>query len=577
MLFMYLHKSKRKDGRVYLSCVHGYRDGSKVRSKTIESFGYVCELEKKYPDPIAHFKAVVDEMEAERKSVEASFSVTIDPRTSLKDRANRKNFGFCALSAIYHELGLDWFFNNRRDKTCAKYNVSSILKLLVYGRILDPSSKKKTWEGRKNYFEKFDFSLDDVYRTLPTLAGLSEDLQLFLHNRISKVYGRDAELVYYDVTNYYFESDVRSDLREKGFSKDGKADPIVSMGLLTDQAGIPIAFDLFAGNTVDSKTFLPVLSRIKRNFSLKRVVVVADRGINTSDNIAYSIINKDGYLFSRSVKQVDAKCRDWVLNKNSYHALNKDTFVKSRIATRSLYLEGVDGKKKPIPVSERQVAVWSRKYARRQIKKRALDIEKAQMLIGDASRYCKATHSGAARFVKGLCINEKTGEILEGKQIRTLDIKRIEQEEKLDGFYILTTSEKNKSPQELIGMYANLWKIEDAFRVTKSDLKSRPVYLSRDDHIKAHFLTCFIALTIMRILEMKTGYKHSTPSLIEAMKRASASHLEENLWLFDYTSPILEDIGKASNIDFSRKYMRTQEIRKVVGSSKKQISVTNKK
>ena len=568
---MHLKKSPRPDGRIYLSAVHGYREpnSGKTKMRTIQSFGYVDKLKEQYDDPIAHFGKVVAAMEAERIATQGVFEIRIDPNSRLEKGTSRKNFGFVALSTIYHELGLDWFFNNRRSGTAATYNLSSIFKLLVYGRILDPGSKQRTYRRREGYFERFDFSLDDVYRALTDLALLSEDIQLFLHERISKLYGRSTELVYYDVTNYYFESDATSTLREKGYSKENRADPIIQMGLLIDRCGIPITFDLFKGNTVDCQTLLPVLSRIKHTFGLDRIVVVADKGLNTSDNIAYNLIKGDGYLFSKSVRKADKELRSWTCERKGYRKSSEDTFTKSRIAKRRVYLEGPDGKTKPVPIEEKQVAVWSRKYARRQAKKREGEIEKAKMLIDDVARFDKATHSGAARFVKGLVIDKKTGEILEGKVARSLDTKRIEQEASLDGFYILTTSEMKKTSKELVSLYSGLWKIEDCFKVTKSDLRSRPVYLSRDDHIAAHFLTCFMALTLLRILEMKIEHKYPAPQLIDAMRRCSASHLEDNVWVFDYTSDVLEDIGSAVGIDFSRKYLRKREIVKTIGDSKK--------
>jgi transposase len=574
---MFLKKAQRRsDGRMYLSCVHGFWDSEAKcsRTRTVKSFGYVDELIKDYPDPISHFQKVVDEMEEKRQAEEGSIEVSIDPKTILTEGSYRKNFGFAALSTLFHELELNYFFDNRREKIAGRYNLGSIVKLLVYGRILTPASKRATHAGRKGYFETFDFSLDSIYKGLGELARLSKDIQLFLHRRISKLYGRMSEIVYYDVTNYYFESDAVSDFRAKGHSKEYRPDPIVQMGLLIDSAGLPITFDLFRGNTLDCETLLPVLSRIKRDFGFERIVVVADKGLNTSDNVAYNTIKGDGYLFSKSVRKANEELREWTLKRKGYQKTSAETFTKSRMRQREISVSRPDGKKVKVPIEEKQVAVWSRKYALRQRQKRECDIKKAQELIDSAGKYSKATHKGAARLVKGFDVDEKTGEVLASKQMRALDTERIKNEERLDGFYILTTSEVDKSSRELISLYSGLWKIEDSFRVTKSELQARPVFLSLDDHIAAHFLVCYIALILIRILEAKTEGKHSVSTLTEAMREASASYLESNVWLFNYRSKVLDDIGSALNIDFSRKYMRVEEIRKTIGATKKKVADT---
>ncbi|NMB16983.1 MAG: transposase, partial [Firmicutes bacterium] len=243
---MYLHKSSSND-RVYLSIVHGYRDPvtRKVRRKTIKSLGYLDDLQKLYPDPIAHFKAVVEKMNKEAALENHPVTISFDPKETLTGcMANRKNIGYAALSKLYHELGLHTFFYNNSRSFKAEFNTNNIMKLLIYSRILAPASKKKTYEAKDRYFENTDFSLDDVYRCLTQVINFKDRLQLHLHRQMKSNFGRGTELVYYDVTNYYFEID--------------KQDEIMQMGLLMDTQGIPIAYDLFPGNTNDCETLMPV-------------------------------------------------------------------------------------------------------------------------------------------------------------------------------------------------------------------------------------------------------------------------------------------------------------------------------
>jgi hypothetical protein len=230
-------------GRKYLSIAHGYRDTQtgKSRTKTIKSLGYLDALEKEHPDPITHFKKVVDAMNRQETENNAPSNISIDRNEVLAaGQGNRKNLGYAVLSKLYYELGLDVFFNNHSRGLKMEYVVNSIMKLLIFSRILDPASKKKTFENKDWYFENFDFTLDDIYRCLTFANSKRDNLKIHLHRKIKEQYGRSTELVYYDVTNYYFEIDEPDELRKKGVSKEHRPDPIVQMGLFMDTMGMPI-------------------------------------------------------------------------------------------------------------------------------------------------------------------------------------------------------------------------------------------------------------------------------------------------------------------------------------------------
>jgi len=285
---MYL-KQNKVGNRVHLLIAHGYRDKEtkKVRTKTIKSLGYLDELKKQYIDPIAHFKAVVAEMNRKVTEEKPPASISFDRSERLvPEQDNRKNIGYTALSKIYHGLNLHTFFNTRSYGWNTEYNTNSILRLLIFSRILAPASKKRTYEQRGMYFEKMDFSLLDIYRCLTKVSALKHDITLHLHKQILEQFGRSDELVYYDVTNYYFEIDEQDDMRRKGVSKEHRPDPIIQMGLLTDSSGIPITYGLFPGNTNDCETYVPLFKEIRKNFNLGRTIVVADKGMNTGNNIA---------------------------------------------------------------------------------------------------------------------------------------------------------------------------------------------------------------------------------------------------------------------------------------------------
>lgn len=570
---MYLRKSFNKNtGRTYLSIVHGYRDKNlqKSRSVVIKSLGYLDELEKNYDDPIAYFTEEVKKMEQQRLADNASITFTITKSEQIPvDTTNRKNFGYAALSKIYHELGIHTFFINRQRHTKEEYDANTIMKMLVYSRMLNPSSKKKSYEERERFFENTDYSLDDVYRCLTFINNYRDNLQLWINDRIKALYGRDTKLVYYDVTNYYFETDKIDDFKRKGVCKEHRPNPIVQMGLFMDNNGIPITYQLFPGNTNDCLTYRPNLSRIKHDYDLGKVVVVADKGMTTGDNVWYTLSAGDGYVFSMSVRGADKELKDYVLDEAGYEWLGKEYKRKSRLYPRTIQVTSTSGKKIKKTVHEKQVVFYSEKYDKRAKAERAAMIAKAQDIINSPGKYTQATSYGAAGYIKDISFDKKTGEILNPGKSLELDLKKLQEEEKLDGYYVIVTSEYKETSDSIIEMYRGLWKIEESFRVTKSDLEARPVHVSREDHIEAHFLTCFVALIIARILEMITERKYSITRMLESLSKAEGSHIQQNYYLFDYYDEVLQEIGEKTGIDFSKKVLSQGEIKKIIGTTKK--------
>lgn len=570
---MFLRKAiNKKTGRTYLSIVHNYRDKETKSTKAviIKSLGYVDELEKEYDDPIAYFTEEAKRMDEKRLVDNASISFTIAKDELIStDSTNRKNFGYAALSKIYHDLGIHTFYINRQRHSKEEYDANNIMKMLVFSRLLSPASKKKSFENRGRFFENADYSLDDVYRSLTFLNKHKDNLQLWINDRIKQSLGRDTKLVYYDVTNYYFETDKIDDFKRKGVSKEHRPNPIVQMGLFIDNNGIPITYELFPGNTNDCLTYRPNLSRIKKDYNLGKVVVVADKGMTTGDNIWYTLTAGDGYVFSMSVRSADKELKNYVLNQDGYEWLGKEYKRKSRLYPRTIQVSSTNGKKMKKVVDEKQVIFYSEKYDKRAKAERAATIVKAQDLIANPGKYTRATSYGASGYIKNIEYDKETGEILKTSKKLDMDWDKLREEEALDGYYAIVTSEYKESSDSIIEMYRGLWRIEESFRVTKSDLEARPVYVSRKDHIEAHFLTCFVALVIARILEIKTDHKYSVGKLLESLGKAECSHIDQNYYLFDYYDHVLKDIGDRFEIDFSRKTLSLGEIKKVLGSVKR--------
>jgi len=345
-LIIFLRKNfNKKTGRTYLQIVHGYRDPQgKSKTKVIQNIGYLDMLEKEYNDPISYFKNLAKQMDAERQ--EAKYiSLKIKENEMInRNNVNRKNYGHIVFSKIYHELELDRFFRNKQRHSKFKFDSNSIMKVLIFARLLYPCSKKKAVEIKDRFFDKADFTLDDVYDSLTHFSKYAKEAQRFIHERITEQYGRDTSLLYYDVTNYYFETDKQDGFRMNGFSKEHRRDPIIQMGLAMDKMGIPLTYQLFSGNTHDSQTLMPVLANIKKEYGTDRIIVVADKGLNSGDNIAFNTVLGDGYIYSKSVRAASELFKAYVLNDEGYVGIGSDYKRKSRIVPVEISVSVGNGK-----------------------------------------------------------------------------------------------------------------------------------------------------------------------------------------------------------------------------------------
>ena len=329
---MFLKPSfNKKTGRTYLSMVYSYRDKEKgyPRTKTVEKFGYLDELQKIYDDPIAHFTKVVDERNKAAEEEAAEYTITANKNEQLPENTiNRMNYGYIAILKIYYELGLDRFLSNKKRSTKIECDTNAVMKLLVISRILSPGSKMKAYENRERYFDfdkKVNFSLMDIYRCLPHFTGLSSNIQLFLHERITEIYDRKTDLIYYDVTNYYFEIDEEDGFRMKGVSKEHRPDPIVQMGLATDEEGLPVSYEVFSGNESEKLHLRPTIFELHKKYVCGKIIAVADSAQNTGNNIYYLDKGKQGYVFSQSIRGGSADFKNMLPTKAAMNGRSMNT------------------------------------------------------------------------------------------------------------------------------------------------------------------------------------------------------------------------------------------------------------
>ena len=600
---MYLKKQKRGND-IYLSIMEKYYvPGVGARERTYEGIGLVSELKDAYNDPIAHFDQYAKELTKKVKK-ERTHSITIDNSEKLEVGTNDiRNVGYGIFKLLYKELELDRFWNWKLRKRKLKFSTDQIFRLLTISRALNPGSKRYTLNSKDFFFEPFDgFDLDDIYHALDVIAENQTALQEWIFDHSKRICNRDLSVSYFDCTNYYFDigrPDVDNfdkdgnpiddkgnptdpKYRKRGPEKNHRPDPIVEMGLLMDRNGIPVAYDLFPGNESEKVHMRPIINRVKGTYDNVRVIIVADRGLNTSDNIYWlngdnksDENNRDGYVYGQSVRGADAEFKKWVLETSGYKTdkvLDGDKEItfrhKSRIHPKELHVNVTKpGQEKPakktVSIDQKQMVYYSEKYAKKQKADRDAMVARARDIIEHPKKYDRITAKGSASYVQNISFSKETGEIVDGK-VLTLDSAKIEEEEKYDGYYSIVTSELEISDEEMRNIYRGLAKIEDSFKVTKTYFESRPVYVRTNEHIDAHFATCFLALVLMRLLEIKLERKYPVGRIISSLKKYTCVHLETNTWQFTYYDEIIKKCQEVFDVNLDSKYKTQQEIQRLL-------------
>lgn len=559
---MFVKVTKNREGTQYISIVEGYREGNKVKQRTIQSLGKLKDLEVDNPNFLKELKEAVKAGKYQPTSTTLELSLDLEKTISNP----LKNYGWLLLDSVYRTLGISSVFNSYKKQSKSKIDLNQVMKLLLAQRVLDPKSKLRSVQSQNQLFGDFNFAPQDIYRALDSFALLSEDIQLQMHQSISKTIGRSGALVFYDVTNYYFETDLDDEttdvdgesvpaFRKRGASKEKRPNPIVQMGLFMDTNGIPIAYRLFPGNCVDVKTYLPAVEQIKKQFGLERIVVVADKGLNSKENISDTVARKDGYLFSQKVRGTRGAPKDiqaFVLDSGGWQFNDSQTFAhKSFIRTRV-----VDKKE----ITEKVLATWNQKYDFREKIRRKKSVEYAEKLTA-GDRFRMTMKKGGKRYLDVDTLDEETGEIKDLTPHITIDEEQISFDEQFDGINVLITSEIEMNDNQLVSNYRSLSRIEDCFKVLKTNFEARTVYVWTKPRIEAHFLICFIALTILRIMELKTDGELSPERIQAALKSAQCRPLEKGYWEV-FGNEDFQTLNRLLEIPWDKQYVQLEKLRK---------------
>ena len=591
---LFIKKYKTSYGKTHCSIVDGYRINGKIKHKTIRKYGYLEDLEKQYDNPIDFLNSELINL---KKEFETKVTVTFDKSEYNTFVDDTFNVGYAYLKKIFQDLDISSVLKNKQYSTNIEYSLSKACELLTYSRILDPGSIKYTYEHKNQFFEPFDLSLDDLYRSLTPLLDCKENIFKTIWENTKDKYNRDASTSYYDCTNYYFEIEyddedtknengeiIKKGIRKRGPEKNHRPDPIVEMGLLLDKQGFPISYNIFPGHTSEKETLIPEIHNIKRRHNIDKVIVVADRGLNCSENM-YKLSgldldkkNRDGYVYGQSVRGADSEFKEWIL-KDDYKIDkiidedgNEIIFKhKSRIYPKKMYVVRDDKgltksgnvKKQTITVDQKQMVYYSQKYADKQKRDRQMVIEKAKDLIKNPSAYTKATSYGAAEYINNINFDKETGVVSNGSEL-SLNLEKIKEDEKFDGYYSIVTSEEHLSDLELRNIYKGLSKIEETFKITKSEFNARPINVRLEDHIDALFLICFISLVIIRLLQYDINNKYTIKNILEKIKNFKCTHETGNIYKFIGYKPEIQYLNRKLQLKLDKKYDARENIKKIL-------------
>lgn len=513
--------------KTWVSVVEGYRPapGAPPKQRTIKSFGYLEDQE----DPEA-FMAAVEEFNANYRAENIPLRIEVAGTARMYCEENRKqNYGYKFLEAVYDLLEISSFIKGyeKAHRFRGEYSLGEIFKFLVLLRILRPDSKRASFQMKHGFYGmQTDFTLPDIYRSLDHFAGFEVELQRHLNERIKETIGRDLSYAFYDVTNYFFEIDFpdgQEDLRQKGVSKEHRTDPITAMGLFMDSNGLPVSMSIFPGNTSESLTLQPTMKDIKESYGLGRLVVVADKGLNTSKNIDKIVNNGDGFVFSQILKGKKGQRYNEKLFEQRGWTCNKDDTYRYKLFTEEYEGKNKDGEKE---IRIRKVLLyWSKTEADMARRKREEKLKKAARSVKNNAYSIK---KGVDEYTKEDIIDKNTGKILENtKKLRRVDLEKAKKDAMYDGYFCIITSELDYDERKIRNVYSGLWRIEQSFRIMKTDLYARPVFVSKNEHIRAHFLICFVALLIIRIVQHRMGEKAlSTERIARALGNATCQVLK---------------------------------------------------
>lgn len=551
----------------------------KERTLTIEKLGTEKELRKKLngQDPYAWAKDYIEKLN--KKEKEESREVIIKRTQSKlinKGEQLSYNGGYLFLQQLYHDLKLYRICRDISNRYKFSFNLDSILSRLIYGRILFPSSKLNTYQLSKTLLEQPDFEMQHVYRALEVIAKESDFIQAGLYKNSLTVSRRNDKILYYDCTNYFFEIEQENGDKQYGPSKENRPNPIVEMGLFMDGDGIPLAFSIHSGNTNEQLTLQPLEQKILDDFSLAKFVVCTDAGLSSADNRKFNNKGERAFITTQSIKKLKKHLKAWALATDGWsldgvRGKFDITKIEETEESKEKYRDCIFYKERWIKedgLEQKLIVTYSLKYKEYQRYIRNRQIERASKLIESRpSSLKKHRQNDFKRFIVKTNVTDD-GEIAEN-EVYSINQDVIANEEAYDGFYAVCTNLEDDAPA-ITKINRNRWEIEECFRLLKTDFKARPVYLSRDDRIKAHFTTCFLALTLYRYLEKKLKEEFTSTEIISQIRGMNFYSIPGEGYIPTYTRTDFTDaLHNAFGFRTDYQIVTTKQMKKILKDTKK--------
>lgn len=566
-----ISKSKNSTSLYVIKSI--YENGVRT-TKIVEKLGTTKELEEKLngQDPIEWAKKYIEELNKKEKEDKREIIVKYSPVKVIEKGENHLfNGGYLFIQQIYYALGLHKICNEISSKYKFSFDLNSVLSRLTYGRILFPASKLATNQLAEKFIEPPNFELQHIYRALEVIAKESNFIQSQLYANSLKISKRNTGVLFYDCTNFFFEIEQESGIKQYGLSKEHRPNPIVQMGLFMDGDGIPLAFSINKGNTNEQITLNPLEKQILTDFNLSKFIVCTDAGLASADNRRFNDKEDRAFITTQSVKKLKKHLKEWALDPIGWQlegdiktyditGLDEDKF-KDKIFYKERWIKE-DG------LEQKLIVTYSIKYRNYQRLIRKNQIERAiKTITTNPTKLNKSNQNDYKRLIKKThCTSE--GEIAE-KDIYCIDNDLIAAEEAFDGFYAVCTNLEDEA-SEIVRVNKRRWEIEDCFRIMKSEFKARPVFLSRDDRIEAHFMTCFISLIIYRLLEKKLGEKYTCHDILKNLKEMDFYQIKGEGYIPTYSrNDLTDDLHEAFGFRTDYQIVSNQQIKNIFKETKK--------
>lgn len=558
------------------------KDNGRTSSRVYRKLGRLNDLLERFGDDHdrmmswAKNEAAKDTQEYQKKNGTVSISFS---KAAYIPKGEERSFdvGYLFLQRLCTDLRIDNICRKVSSRHKFTYDFKAILTDLIYARILSPSSKRSSYSFCQTLLEPPKYSLQNVYRALSVLAEESDFIQEELYHNSNFVHPRNSKILYYDCTNYYFETEEEEGIKKYGKSKEHRPNPIITMGLFMDADGIPLAFDVFPGNQNEQITLKPLETKVIRDFNCSEFIFCSDAGLGSKTNRQFNSFGNRAYVITHSLKKMKKEDRDVALDPRQFKALGSDRMIDISTIDESdetvyntiYYKELPMGTK---GIDEMLIVTYSPKYKAYQRSIRDRQIERAKKMIESQEKKGRGKNQNdPARLIKKVAFT-KDGEIAE-KRSYELDMDRIKEEEQYDGFYAVITN-LDDDVSEILKINKRRWEIEENFRIMKSEFEARPVFVKRDDRIKAHFLTCYISLMIYRLLEKKIGTGYTCDEIIQTLRKMKMTKIsKENGYIPSYKRTDLTDkLHEVFGFHTDYEYISKSSMRTIIKQTKKRTT-----